>query len=161
MSEFLERFSEAFMAVDHGDRTKMEALIADDIVMWTPQGEIRGRDAVLEKFNTYGGAFSEITHDVDFENDVIDAGDSLAVEFTMSATHTGVIKASAGTGVTRDIPPTFRRFTTRTTDHVWWRDGKIYRFNIFFDPTDRLRQLGIDLGTLGNSTVTVDQAASA
>lgn len=144
MSEFLDRFAAAFYALDKNDIEPMSALLAEDVVMVTPQGTLQGKEAVVQKFRSASDAFSDVTHEVDLVNGVIDNEDALAVEFMFSGVHTGTIQPDASLGIKRKVPATGRRFRVRTTDHVWRNgEGLINRFHIYLDPTERMRQLGI------------------
>lgn len=144
MSELFDRFSEAYKALEQKDVSKMEALFADDIVFTTPERTLHGKDAAIARFQANQDAFSELFLDVDYGTMVIDAGDSCCVEFVISGTFSGALDTTVSISdgeVDDSVAPTGKRFTMRSTDHVWWRDGKIYRFNVYYDPTEVTRQL--------------------
>lgn len=148
MSEFLDRFTEAFMAIDDDDLTKMEALLADDVELVTPERTLRGRAEAMTYFGANKGAFTNVRHVVDFENGVIDAGDALAVEFVITGTFTGALDPSQGMAPTDGdgadtIAATGRDFELRSTDHVWQTDGRISRFNIYYDTGAFFDQFGL------------------
>lgn len=89
-------------------------------------------------------AFSELFLDVDYDTMVIDAGDSVCVEFVISGVFTGDLDTTVSINdgeVDETVAPTGKKFSIRTTDHVWWKDGKIVRFNVYYDPAEMTRQL--------------------
>ena len=144
MSELFDRFSEAYKALEQKDVSKMEALFAEDIVFVTPERTLYGREAAISRFQANQDAFSDLVLDVDREKMVIDAGDCVAVEFIISGTFTGALDSTVSIRddeVEDSVAPTGKSFTMRSTDHVWWRDGKIYQFNVYYDPAEVTRQL--------------------
>ncbi len=144
MSSFLDDFVEAFEAFDRKDPSKMDALLAEDVVMVNPQGTLHGREATMALFRANLDAFVDIVHEVDHESGVIDAGDALVVEFLVRGRHGGGRLRVEGAHPTddadapREIAPTGAPFEIRTTDHVWARNGKIVRFHIHNDPSERV-----------------------
>lgn len=144
MSELFDKFSAAYKALEQRDVSKMEALFADDIVFVTPERTHHGCADAIARFKANQDAFSELHLEVDHDAMVIDAGDSVAVEFIISGTFTGDLDASVSINdgeVGDSVAATGKKFTMRSTDHVWWRDGKIYRFNVYYDPAEVTRQL--------------------
>lgn len=144
MSELFDRFSEAYKALEVGDVSKMEALFAEDIVFTTPERTMRGREEAISRFKANQDAFSDLVLEVDEDSMVIDAGDCCAVEFVISGTFTGSLdttKSIDDGDKPGELAGTGRRFTMRSTDHVWWKDGKIYRFNVYYDPNEVIHQL--------------------
>jgi len=144
MSELFDRFSEAYKALERRDVSKMAALFADDIVFVTPERTMKGKEEAISRFEANQAAFSEMFLDVDYATGVIDAGDSCAVEFVISGTMKGDLDTTVSINdgeVADTVAATGKKFTIRTTDHVWWRDGKIYKFTVYYDPAEATRQL--------------------
>lgn len=144
MSELFDKFSDAYKALEKKDVSKMDALFADDIEFVTPERVVHGRVEAIERFQANQEAFSELFLDVDYEAGVIDAGDCVAVEFIISGSFTGTLDSSISINdgdVGDSVAATGKKFTMRSTDHVWWRDGKIYRFHVYYDPAEVTRQL--------------------
>ncbi len=69
---------------------------------------------------------------------VIEAGNTVVVEFTGTGTHTGTLAGPAG-----DIPATGRQVTLHLCDIVDIADGKISRVRTYFDTASLLGQLGL------------------
>ena len=144
MSELFDKFSEAYKALEKKDVSKMDALFADDIVFTTPERTLYGREAAISRFQANQDAFSELYLDVDYDTMVIDAGDSCCVEFVISGKFSGSLDSTVSISdgeVEETVAPTGKSFKMRSTDHIWWRDGKIYRFNVYYDPAEVTRQL--------------------
>jgi ketosteroid isomerase-like protein len=144
MSELYNRFSEAYKALEQGDVSKMEELFAEDIVFTTPERTMHGRDEAISRFKANQAAFAGMELHVDYETMVVDAGDSCAVEFVITGRFTGALdttKSISDDSAPDEMAATGVAFSLRTTDHVWWRDGKIYRFNVYYDPGEMIRQL--------------------
>jgi hypothetical protein len=113
MSELVRRFIDALDALAHSDPGPMAQLLDRDIEFVTPAGELRGHAQAMERFraSTGGAVRNELAL-------AIDAEDCAALEFVLS-----------GDG-----------WQMRATDHIWWRDEKIYRFHAYFDPAEPGRQ---------------------
>lgn len=149
MSELFDRFSAAYKALEQkdgkvGDVSLMDALFDEEIVFTTPERTLHGRKEAISRFEANQHAFSELFLDVDPETMVMDAGDCVAVEFVISGRFTGDLDASVSINdgeVGDSVAPTGQAFKMRSTDHVWWRDGKIYRFNVYYDPQEVTRQI--------------------
>jgi len=71
-------------------------------------------------------------------DNVIEAGDHVAVEFTGTGTQTGTLASQAG-----DIPATGRSVTLKFCDVFDFREGKIASIRTYFDSTALLTQLGV------------------
>jgi predicted ester cyclase len=63
-------------------------------------------------------------------------GDSIALEGTLTGTHTGTFRAPQG-----DIPPTGNRIELRYAAVKTVRDGKVASEHLYFDQLDFLQQL--------------------
>ncbi|SHK02960.1 Ketosteroid isomerase-related protein [Pseudonocardia thermophila] len=144
MSELFDRFSEAYKALERRDVSKMADLFADDIVFITPERTMKGKEEAISRFVANQNAFSDLKLEVDPEHGVIDAGDCCAVEFIITGTLKGDLDTtvSINDGTVGDtVKATGKKFRMRSTDHVWWRDGKIYKFSVYYDPAEPTRQI--------------------
>jgi ketosteroid isomerase-like protein len=149
MSELFDKFSAAYKALEQrpgkpGDTSLMYDLFAEDIVFTSPERTLHGRDQAIARFTANQKAFSELTLNVDYDTMVIDAGHACCVEFVISGVFTGDLDTSISVNdgeLDDSVAPTGKSFSIRTTDHVWWKDGKIYRFNVYYDPAEMTRQL--------------------
>ena len=119
-------------------------LFADDIEFVTPERTVHGRDEAMSRFKANQAAFSEMDLHVDYDTMVIDAGDSCCVEFIISGFFTGALDTTKSINngtVSDELTENGVHWSIRTTDHVWWKDGKIYRFNVYYDPAEMMKQL--------------------
>lgn len=66
------------------------------------------------------------------------AGDSIALEGTLTGTHTGTFRAPQG-----DVPATGNRIELRAAAFKRIRDGKVASEHLYFDQLDFLQQLGV------------------
>lgn len=71
-------------------------------------------------------------------DNLIDAGDTVVVEFTGRGTHTGPLATSMG-----EIPATGRSLTLKLCDVLTFRDGKIMEQRTYFDTGSMMAQLGL------------------
>jgi steroid delta-isomerase-like uncharacterized protein len=78
---------------------------------------------------------------------MIEAGDTVVVEFTGRGTHTGALVTSMG-----EIPATGRSLTLKLCDVVEFRDGKIVMQRTYFDTGSMMAQLGLLPGQQATST---------
>lgn len=71
-------------------------------------------------------------------DNIIDAGDTVVVEFTGRGTHTGPLVTSMG-----EIPATGRSVTLSLCDVLEFKDGKIAVQRTYFDTGSMMAQLGL------------------
>jgi steroid delta-isomerase-like uncharacterized protein len=69
---------------------------------------------------------------------VIDAGDTVVVEFTGRGTHTGTLATGMG-----DIPATGKSMTLQLCDVMEFKDGKVQSQRTYFDTGSMMAQLGL------------------
>jgi len=71
-------------------------------------------------------------------DNMVEAGDTVVVEFTGRGTHTGTLATSMG-----EVPATGRSLTLKLCDVLHFRDGKITAQRTYFDTGSMMAQLGL------------------
>lgn len=135
---------EARKTIDHMTRCMvahdLEALAlayAEDAVITTPdEGEIKGREQIVNYLRTFTDAFPDLEWEPLAEHE---SGDTGIDEGWVVGTNTGPLKAPTG----ETLPPTGRRVRVRSVDVATVRNGEIVRHNFYFDQMDVLGQLGL------------------
>jgi steroid delta-isomerase-like uncharacterized protein len=107
-----------------------------DVEVKQPGGILlHGPTELISMLQVFREAFPDIRHQV---LDVVESGDRIAVELTVTATHTGTFHTPQG-----DIPPTGRTLVWESVDFITLRDGKIASWHTYFDQMAFLAQLGL------------------
>src|SRR5215203_2156089 len=116
------------------DRLDDAALFCQpDVETILPGGmHLQGPEAVTAVLQSFRDAFPDIRHEI---VDVVEAGDKIAVELKVIATHTGTFRSPQG-----DVPPTGRSVVWESVDVVTTRDGKIASWHTYFDQMAFLAQ---------------------
>jgi predicted ester cyclase len=130
--EAAQRHDEAFNAQDPQARMAAETT---DIESVLPGGiTLRGPEQVVGFLQIFWEALPDarITH----VNHVA-SGDAIAVEGTLTGTHTGTLRFPQG-----DIPATGNRIELRYASVKRIREGKVASEHLYFDQLDFLQQLG-------------------
>jgi ketosteroid isomerase-like protein len=103
-----------------------------------PGMEVRDRNALLGMLTAYHTAFPDMRHRALHS---VESGDTVAIELTVEGTHTGPMQTPQGT-----IPATGRKVTWESCDYVRIRDGKIFSWHVYHDPTPFFAALGVGGG---------------
>lgn len=133
--EVMDRLTEAVTA--HTDLKAVGELYAEDAVAFTPdEGELRGRDSIVEYWRTMTeavpGATFEVLHSYE-------AGDTAIDEGIYRGRNTGPLELPNG----ETLPPTQKEVRIRGVDIATVRDGRIVDYRLYFDEMDFLGQLGL------------------
>ncbi|MDQ1047665.1 ester cyclase [Streptomyces sp. V4I2] len=133
--EVMDRLTDALTS--HPDLKVIAELYADDAVAFTPdEGEIRGRDGIVEYWRQMAEAVPEAT----FETlHAYEAGDTAIDEGIFSGRNTGPLQLPNG----ETLPPTQKEIRIRGVDIATVADGKIVDYRLYFDEMDFLGQLGL------------------
>jgi steroid delta-isomerase-like uncharacterized protein len=132
--DLVERFWSAFQA---GDLEGATAQVADDAVFLQPgMPEIRGSDGMRAMLAGWRAAFPDIRHEVD---DVVESGDTVAVQLRVMGTHQGPMRMPDGS----EIPATGREVSWDSVDWIKIRDGKIVSWRVYQDNVPFLTALGL------------------
>jgi ketosteroid isomerase-like protein len=100
-----------------------------------PGVEVRDRNALLGMLAGYRTAFPDLRHRAHHS---VESGDTVAIELTAEGTHTGPMQTPEGT-----IPATGKRVTWESCDYIRIRDGKIFSWHVYHDPTAFFSALGL------------------
>ena len=103
MAKLLDLTKEALRRNDANDLDGFLAMQAADCEWMTPDGPLRGRDAVREYVGRFRRAFPDGRHTIDR---AVEADDAIAIEGRWSGTHTEPFAMPEG-----DVPPTGRSVT--------------------------------------------------
>ena len=83
----------------------------------------------------YRTGFPDLKHRV---IDVVESGDTIAIELVVEATHTGPMHTPNGV-----IPATGKRVTWDSCDYIKVRGGKIVSWHVYHDPAAFYAALGL------------------
>ncbi len=133
--EVMDRLTDALTA--HQDIKVIGELYADDAVAFTPdEGEIRGRDQIVEYWRQMTEAVPEATYETLHSYEV---GDTAIDEGFFSGRNTGPLQLPNG----ETLPPTQKEIRIRGVDIATVADGRIVDYRLYFDEMDFLGQLGL------------------
>ncbi|KOU60818.1 polyketide cyclase [Streptomyces sp. MMG1533] len=133
--EVMDRLTDALTA--HQDIKAVGELYADDAVAFTPdEGEIRGRDNIVEYWRQMTEAVPEATFETLHSYEV---GDTAIDEGFFSGRNTGPLQLPTG----ETLPPTQKEIRIRGVDIATVADGRIVDYRLYFDEMDFLGQLGL------------------
>ena len=125
----------AMAAFNGRDPEGLRALWTDDFHFIGPDAESCGADAMLEREHGLWRAFPDVKATIE----AVSAGpDVLAMQTTMTATHTGPLMLGD-----LEVAPTGRPIMLAFGVHVWFRDGKACRERVYYDRLSLLAQLGV------------------
>ncbi|MGX1476591.1 UNVERIFIED_CONTAM: ketosteroid isomerase-like protein [Streptomyces canus] len=133
--EVMDRLTDALTT--HPDLKVIAELYAEDAVARTPdEGEIRGRDNIVEYWRQMTEAVPEAT----FESlHAYEAGDTAIDEGFFSGRNTGPIQLPTG----ETLPATQKEVRIRGVDIATVKDGRIVDYRLYFDEMEFLGQLGL------------------
>ncbi|MEV5339417.1 nuclear transport factor 2 family protein [Streptomyces sp. NPDC052676] len=120
----------------HGHLEALAELYAEDAVALTPDGELRGRDAIVE----WWGQLTEAVPDASYRPvNTYEVGDTAIDEGVYSGRNTGPVRLPSGEA----LPPTNREFEINGVDLATVRDGRIVSYRVYYDQVSFLDQLGL------------------
>ncbi|MEV6330075.1 nuclear transport factor 2 family protein [Streptomyces sp. NPDC051909] len=132
--DVMDRLTEA---VTHSDLKTIATLYAEDAVALTPdEGEIKGRDAIVEYWRTMTEAIPKATFTPRTQ---YETGDTAIDEGIFSGANTGPIQLPTG----ETLPATGKTVNLRGTDLATVKDGRITDYRLYFDQMEFLDQLGL------------------
>ncbi|WP_328781117.1 ester cyclase [Streptomyces canus] len=133
--EVMDRLTDALTT--HADLKVIAELYAEDAVARTPdEGEIRGRDNIVEYWRQMTEAVPEAT----FESlHAYEAGDTAIDEGVFTGRNTGPIQLPTG----ETLPATQKEVRIRGVDIATVKDGRIVDYRLYFDEMEFLGQLGL------------------
>ncbi len=133
--EVMDRLTDAVTA--HPDLNVVSDLYAEDAVALTPdEGQLRGRDAIVEYWRSMTEAVPEATFEVLHS---YEAGDTAIDEGVYRGRNTGPLELPNG----ETLPPTQKEIRIRGVDIATVKDGRIVDYRLYFDEMEFLGQLGL------------------
>lgn len=120
--------------LDSLKRRDVEALVrdyAEDAVVDSPVGSVRGRAGIDSLHRGWFGSFPDLAFE---QSDLIIGDDRAAVVLTVSGTNTGGFM---------DLPPTGKRFSFTAVTLCTLRDGQIVSETRIYDFTRFLIEIGV------------------
>ncbi|CAO5252561.1 ester cyclase [Frankia sp. AgKG'84/4] len=135
MGEALETVQRVLDAFDADDEAAVLALLHEDLVVEAPGGvRLEGREVGAGYSASILAAFDDIDVDTHL---LAEQGELVAEEYTLTATHTGVLRDPDGT----EHPPTGRRVTLRVVEVYRVRDGLVTENRLYYDQALLIRQV--------------------
>jgi steroid delta-isomerase-like uncharacterized protein len=120
-------------------QTLMDVMAPDGTIMLMGTGEtFEGPEGARQYSTMWADAFPDGRATVDH---IYSAGDTIVVEFTGRATHTGTLVTSMGS-----IPATGRSVTLHLCDVLEFSDGKVKQQRSYLDTGSMMAQLGLMSG---------------
>ncbi len=131
-TEFVNRWMDA---VKRGDGDALADMCDPDSVHKNPDGIYRGKEGVRELFKPLFEALSDREVQI---NNVIEAGDTLVVDFAFRGRHTGPFVTPAG-----PVAPTGKVLSSEMIAIYELRDGKLAGSRGMYDRLGLAAQLGL------------------
>jgi ketosteroid isomerase-like protein len=132
--EVMDRVTAAMIGQDFAAAA---ACYAEDAVAMTPdQGEIRGRQAIVDYFRQQADVFPDSGYESLRKHE---SGNAAIDEGYFTGTHTGPLPMPSG----ESVPPTGKRVRVRACDVATVEGGLITSHNFYFDQMEFLGQLGL------------------
>jgi ketosteroid isomerase-like protein len=133
----LDTVRRVLAAFDAGDDDGLTALLAEDMILEAPGGVLALDRAGAKRYVAgFTAAFGELAVDTHL---LVEQGDLVVEEYTMTATHVGRYLLARGEA----LAPTGVRITLRVAEVYRVRDGRVVENRLYFDETRLLDQLGV------------------
>jgi ketosteroid isomerase-like protein len=133
--EVMDRLTDA--VTGHPDMNVVGELYAEDAVALTPdEGELRGRDKIVDYWRGMTEALPEATFETVHAYEV---GDTAIDEGYFSGRNTGPLQLPTG----ETIAATQKEIRIRGVDIATVKDGRIVDYRLYFDEMEFLGQLGL------------------
>jgi ketosteroid isomerase-like protein len=133
--ETMNKLTAAVMTI--GDIKAVGECYAENAVIMTPdEGEITGRDQIMEWWRPFLEGFTELGWESLHEHE---AGDTAIDEGHFSGVNTGALSMPDGT----TVPATGKRVRVRGCDIATVADGLIVDHRFYYDRMEMLGQLGL------------------
>lgn len=124
-----------FKLVNAADLDGVRAILTPDAEFVAPGPVTGGPDMVVGWMGPFLSAFPGIDHQIDH---LVEAGDDVATEITVTGTHTEPMVTPQG-----ELPATGKQLVLKAVNVMRLRDGKIAELRIYFDQMSFMGQLGL------------------
>ena len=135
MGQALDINARLAAAVNDHDLATMGELFSDEAVVSDPDGEVKGREAIVAYFREWFEAFPDFKARDEL---TAEAGDVVLNQWVLFGTNSGPMQTPEGA-----IPPTGKHVTVRGCDVVIVQDGRIQAYRAYYDRLTLMTQLGL------------------
>lgn len=132
--QVLDKLNDALLAKDI--KTAAECYAEDAVVIAPDQGEIRGREHILEYHRPFVDAFSDMSFDFVAKHE---CGNVAIDETVVTGRNTGSLTLPSG----EHLPATGKTMQVRECDVAVVEDGVITSHRFYWDQASFLEQLGL------------------
>jgi steroid delta-isomerase-like uncharacterized protein len=129
--ELLESFGKAIT----GDSAALEKICTSDVDFRDSMQTVQGIPGLSQYLKSWSTAFPNAHVRI---GNLVQSGDQAVGEMIYSGTHTGPMVGPQG-----EIPPTGRSVELHGAAWITIRDGKVARFNGYYDTMSMMVQLGL------------------
>lgn len=136
MAKIRDTYEDAITAYNAGDVDAFAAAHAEDAVLVTPAGTMRGRAAIREYWRRQRAAFPDLVLRVEV---IVADDDTVASEWTWVGTNTGPLTTRQQT----QLPPTGKRVELKGMEIARLRGDKIVDYRMYWDGLALAQQLGL------------------
>jgi steroid delta-isomerase-like uncharacterized protein len=120
---------------DRGDVDGAVECFAPNATFVNPVASCQGHDEIRSLLQTFATAFPDLVHS---PTNVVESGDTVAIEFLVTGTHTGTLMSPMG-----EIPPTGKSVTLGQGSFSRVERGKIVELRGYWDVAAFMQQLGV------------------
>jgi steroid delta-isomerase-like uncharacterized protein len=129
--ELLDGFGKAIT----GDKDIIGRVCAPDIEYWDSMTQTHGTAELAPYLQAWATAFPDATTTV---TNIVESGDQAVGQMLYKGTHTGPLASPQG-----EIPATGKTVELHGAAWITIRDGKIAKFNGYYDTMTMMMQLGL------------------
>lgn len=126
---------QSFARVIGGDEGELQEICTSDIEFNDSMAKTKGIPEVRQYLTAWWTAFPNAESKV---GNFVESGDQAVGEMLYTGTHTGPLAGPQG-----EIPPTGKSVELRGAAWITIRDGKVARFNGYYDTMSMMVQLGL------------------
>ncbi|WP_117211464.1 ester cyclase [Allorhizocola rhizosphaerae] len=132
--EVLDRLTAA--VTETHDVNAVVNLYADDAVVVSPDGEMKGKQQITDWWKMFVEGFPDAKYEYVSK---LETGDRAADEGYYIGTHRKEIKTPTG----ETVKPTGKKIKMRSVDVATVKNGKIKSHHVYYDEAEFMRQLGL------------------
>ncbi|MGH3368329.1 MAG: ester cyclase [Nocardioidaceae bacterium] len=113
-----------------------DCLAADAVVVTPDEGEVRGRDAIIDYMRRFMDAFPDARYEL---THAFESADGAADEGYFIGTQTGPLATASG----KSTPATGKEVRVRSSDAITVEGGLVKAHRLYYDLMDMFNQLGL------------------